>query len=79
MTSTALEIGYEDVHHPYNDEETDLQKVAIAQQWSAGPGYWARPVIRAYAAAFFGDQAEAARSEGIDGDIQIGAQIEAWW
>ena len=79
VTSTALEIGYEDVHHPYNDEETDLQKVAIAQQWSAGPGYWARPVIRAYAAAFFGDQAEAARSEGIDGDIQIGAQIEAWW
>lgn len=46
---------------------------------SAGPGYWARPVIRAYAAAFFGDQAEAARSEGIDGDIQIGAQIETWW
>jgi maltoporin len=54
--------------------------VAIAQQWQAGPGYWARPVIRAYAATFFGDEAEAARGgEGIDGDIQIGAQIEAWW
>lgn len=78
MSSTTLEIGYEDVHQPFNDEKTDLHKIAIAQQWSVGPGYWARPFIRVYAASFFGDQAEAARSEGIDGDIQVGTQIKAW-
>lgn len=80
VSSTALELGYDDVHQPFNDESTDLKKVAIAQQWSAGDGYWARPVIRLYAASFFGDQAESARGgEGIDGDIQLGAQLEAWW
>lgn len=80
ITSTALELGYLDEHQPYNDEAATLQKVAVSQQWSAGPGYWARPVIRTYAAAFFGDQAENARGgEGVDGDIQVGLQVEAWW
>lgn len=81
VSSTAVEIGYDDVTFNGVDAESqDLQKVAVAQQWQAGPGYWARPVIRTYAAAFFGDQATGARGgEGIDGDIQIGAQIEAWW
>ncbi|MGB1950631.1 MAG: maltoporin LamB [Marinobacter sp.] len=81
ISSTAVEVGYDNVTFNGVDAESqDLQKVAVAQQWQAGPGYWARPVIRTYAAAFFGDQAEGARGgNGIDGDIQIGAQIEAWW
>ena len=37
-------------------------------------------MIRLYAASFFGDQAKNARGgDGVDGDIQLGAQIEAWW
>jgi len=80
VLSTAIEVGYSETDRPWFDDSQDLGKFAIAQQWQAGPGYWARPVIRAYAATFFGDEAEAARGgEGIDGDVQIGAQIEAWW
>lgn len=81
VLSTAIEVGYDDVQYAGVDSEsTDLQKVAIAQQWSAGGSYWARPVIRAYAATFFGDRAEAAREgDGVDGDIQLGIQMEAWW
>ncbi|MEO9524859.1 maltoporin LamB [Marinobacter alexandrii] len=80
VMSTAIEVGYSETDRPWFDDSQDLGKFAIAQQWQAGPGYWARPVIRAYAATFFGDEAEAARSgEGVDGDVQIGAQIEAWW
>lgn len=80
VMSTAIEVGYSDTDRPWFAESQDLGKFAVAQQWQAGPGYWARPVIRAYAATFFGDEAENARGgEGIDGDIQIGAQIEAWW
>lgn len=80
VMSTAIEVGYSDTDRPWFTESQDLGKFAIAQQWQAGPGYWARPVIRAYAATFFGDEAEGARGgEGVDGDIQIGAQIEAWW
>ena len=80
FSSTALEVGYVDEHQPWAEDSTTLQKVALAQQWSAGPGYWARPVIRAYVASFFGDQAESARGgEGVDGDLQLGLQMEAWW
>lgn len=80
VMSTAIEVGYSDTDRPWFAESQDLGKFAVAQQWQAGPGYWARPVIRAYAATFFGDEAENARGgEGIDGDIQVGAQIEAWW
>ncbi len=80
IMSTAVELGYSETDRPWFASSQDLAKVAIAQQWQAGPGYWARPVIRTYAATFFGDEAESARGgEGIDGDIQIGAQIEAWW
>ena len=80
VMSTAIELGYSDTDRPWFEESQDLGKFAVAQQWQAGPGYWARPVIRTYAATFFGDEAENARGgEGIDGDIQIGAQIEAWW
>ncbi|MDG5500583.1 maltoporin LamB [Marinobacter sp. BGYM27] len=80
VSSTALEVGYDNVKSTGPSDKEDLQKVAIAQQWSAGEGYWARPVIRVYAAAFFGDQAEAARSgDGVDGDVQLGVQMEAWW
>ena len=80
VMSTAIEVGYSETDRPWFDDSQDLGKFAVAQQWQAGPGYWARPVIRAYAATFFGDEAEAARGgEGVDGDVQIGAQIEAWW
>lgn len=81
VSSTAIEIGYDDVQwNGVNAESNDLQKIAIAQQWQAGPGYWARPVIRLYAASFFGDQAKNAPYRGdVEGDINIGAQIEAWW
>ncbi|WP_416396226.1 carbohydrate porin [Allohahella sp. A8] len=80
FSSTTFELGYADEHQPFSDDSTELQKIAIAQQWSAGPGYWARPVIRAYVASFFGDQAESARGgEGVDGDLQLGLQMEAWW
>lgn len=81
IMSTAIEAGYDDVtYNGVNAQSQNLQKIAVAQQWSAGSGYWARPSIRVYAASFFGDRAEAARSgDGIDGDLQIGAQFEAWW
>ncbi|MFC4260007.1 carbohydrate porin [Marinobacter lacisalsi] len=79
VSSTAVEIGYDNVQQPWMSKDMDLQKIAVAQQWSAGPGYWARPVIRFYAASYFGDQAENARGDGIEGDIRVGAQLEAWW
>ncbi len=79
VMSTAVEIGYsKDEGYPFEGDngDHDLAKIMVAQQWSAGRGFWARPQIRLYAGSFFGDDAEA-RDD--DGNFRIGAQIEAWW
>lgn len=88
VSSTALELGYSNVKTAGDSSSHGLEKVTIAQQWSAGPGYWARPVIRAYVSSFFGKDAENALNStvngvtqkvGVNGDIQAGVQFEAWW
>lgn len=80
IMKTTLEVGYDSGYYDGSvwstDNDKDLQKVVIAQEWSAGPGFWARPTIRVYAGSFFGDRAE---DRDDDGNIRVGAQVEAWW
>lgn len=73
---TSLEVGYTSEDGVGTTESSDLSKVVIAQEWSAGPSFWARPTIRLYAGSFFGDRAE---DRDDDGNIRVGAQVEAWW
>ncbi|WP_097458800.1 maltoporin LamB [Mangrovitalea sediminis] len=80
VSSTALELGYSSVENTGSTSSADLEKVTLAQEWQAGPGFWARPVIRAYVTSFFGNVAKDAQNkQGVDGDIQVGVQMEAWW
>ncbi|MTI13929.1 maltoporin [Sansalvadorimonas verongulae] len=92
--STALELGYDKVkksvvHKDDNGKPTDfknsnLTKITLAQQWSAGTGYWARPQIRV-----FGTYAKWNKdSKGKIGGTPFadktkgwtyGAQGEIWW
>ncbi|MFM9271984.1 maltoporin [Halomonas elongata] len=95
--STALELG-----HDYIDPEADdgigsrsLTKFTLAQQWAAGVGGYARPVIRLFAtyANWDGDPLQedggsAAISAGdaggaIDIDdndgLTVGVQMDVWW
>ncbi|MGK9065043.1 maltoporin [Stutzerimonas chloritidismutans] len=85
VMSTALEFGYDRIDPQADGERTrDLKKITLAQQWSAGRSFWARPQIRAFAtyAMWDGDRYNAA-SESIDaGDddgLTFGVQVEAWW
>ena len=73
--STQLEVGYYNQEDPWMAEDSDLNKVAIAQAWSPlqNGGFWARPQIRVFAAKFGGDQ------KIDDADTMVGAQVEAWW
>ncbi|GAA5219298.1 maltoporin LamB [Corallincola platygyrae] len=82
IMKTTLEVGYDKVQEAWMDDKQDLYKVMVAQEWSAGRSFWARPTIRLYAGSFWGDQAEnntAGDSGGDDGNIRVGAQVEAWW
>ena len=71
---TSLEVGYTSEDGVDTTESSDLSKVVIAQEWSAGPSFWARPTIRLYAGSFF-----RAEDRDDDGNIRVGAQVEAWW
>jgi len=83
--STALEFGYDHIDPQAKGEKSrDLKKITLAQQWSAGRSFWARPQIRVFAtyAMWDGGKYNAA-SESIDaGDdngLTFGVQAEAWW
>ena len=83
--STALELGYDRVD-PQDDgmETADLTKLTLAQQWSAGRGAFARPVLRAFVtyANWDGDVYNAASESidmGVNDGVTVGLQAEAWW
>lgn len=88
IMSTALEVGYDQVENAFELNgsmvDSELAKVTIAQQWSAGRGYWARPQVRVFGTyAKWNDQSKgriggAAFADETDG-FTFGVQMEAWW
>ena len=88
IMSTALEVGYDQVENSINIngsmKDSKLTKVTIAQQWSAGRGYWARPQVRVFGTyakwndaskGRVGGEAFADKTNG----VTFGVQMEAWW
>lgn len=58
------------------------QKYTIAQAWSAGKGFWARPELRVYASYLKdGGDGENLTFNGStdDNTMNFGVQAEAWW
>lgn len=58
------------------------QKFTLAQAWSAGPGFWARPELRVYASYIkdSGDGDNLSFNGGSDDNTwNFGVQAEAWW
>ena len=81
---TYVEAGYfkDTVDFANGDSDsTDGTKYTLAQAWSAGRGFWARPEIRVYASYLQQDGAFAADSNGKaqDDSFNVGVQAEAWW
>ncbi|MBD3896078.1 maltoporin [Halomonas sp. ML-15] len=93
--STALELGHDYVDPENGDDSRRLTKVTLAQQWAAGLGGFARPVIRVFGtyANWNGDALQADRSSrsidaGAAGDainiddndgLTFGVQMDVWW
>ncbi len=85
IMSSAVELGYDQVENGVaNDVDSKVGKITIAQQWSAGRGYWARPQIRVFGTyAKWNDDSKgqvggAAFADETSG-FTFGVQMEAWW
>ncbi|MHB0775909.1 maltoporin [Halomonas sp. WWR20] len=85
IMSTAVELGYDRVDPQESGLETaDLTKLTLAQQWSAGRGAMARPVIRTFVTYANWDgavynAASESIEDGEDDGLTYGVQFEAWW
>jgi maltoporin len=57
-----------------------LQKVTIAPQITAGPGYFARPQLRVFA-TYANWNKDSGKIDGMNSrsNMSVGTQVEAWW
>ena len=87
IMSTAVEVGFDNVTNSVGenkDKSSQLTKVTLAQQWSAGRGTFARPQIRVFVTgATWNDDSKGeiggkAYVNDTNG-ITYGIQMEAWW
>ncbi|GAA4497096.1 maltoporin [Pseudaeromonas paramecii] len=64
-----------------SETSTDGTKFTLAQAWSAGSGFWARPELRVFVSYLSQDGAFAADKSGTaqDDAWNFGVQAEAWW
>ncbi|MDE1948474.1 MAG: carbohydrate porin [Burkholderiales bacterium] len=82
--SVAVEGGYDSVEK-FDGTHLKLAKLTVAPQLSLAPGFWARPVLRAFVTyAKWNDAAAAAGiANGVYGTatngMNVGVQAEAWW
>ncbi|WP_413112291.1 carbohydrate porin [Thaumasiovibrio sp. DFM-14] len=69
--STVVELGH--ANEKVNGDSNDITKVTLAQQWTAGDNFWARPSIRAFVTNYSGDSVKD------KAETMAGVQVEAWW
>jgi maltoporin len=80
---TILEAGYSQDDN--DGSKTTNSKFTIAQAWSAGSSFWARPELRVYASYLNQDaDGQTDGSYKFNGgesksQMQVGVQVEAWW
>ncbi|WP_139477347.1 maltoporin [Aeromonas veronii] len=83
VMKTIAEVGYFKDNKDVNGVKTssDGAKYTLAQAWSAGSSFWARPEIRVFASYMQQDGNFRENSNGIKQDDawNFGVQAEAWW
>ncbi|RTZ18035.1 maltoporin LamB [Vibrio aquaticus] len=78
---TVFELGYFADETKKSGTTTDAagSKVTVAQAWSAGSSFWARPEIRVYGSYFMDHEGESFNGKTDDSEFSVGIQMEAWW
>jgi maltoporin len=79
---TTVELGISENQLSNQTESQKLEKIILAHEITPDIGLMTRPVLRFYTGAFFDNAAEnitSSKTTGEDGNIRLGAQLEAWW
>lgn len=79
---TVFEAGYfhDDMKVAAGDKnKASGSKLTVAQAWSAGSSFWARPEIRIYGSYFMDHEADSFANKTDDSEFSVGIQMEAWW
>lgn len=64
----------------HSDVKDGGYKLTLAQAWSAGPGWWARPEIRVFASYLKNSEDQLIFDSNSQKDTwNFGVQAEAWW
>ncbi|NRD75453.1 maltoporin [Shewanella sp. VB17] len=83
IMKTIVELGYHKDNSTFNGDNisNNGSKYTIAQAWSAGPGFMARPEIRVFASYITADGQFRPDEYGVlqDNAWNFGIQAEAWW
>ncbi|MBP0603062.1 maltoporin [Aeromonas sanarellii] len=88
FNKTIFEGGVFKDKTSYNNGGSDKDggyKLTLAQAWSAGSSFWARPEIRVFASYLADTEADSSGSKNSfeggtsDDTWQVGVQAEAWW
>ena len=78
VMKTVFEAGYDKMDNPDWGQVEKLQKYTVAQAWSAGRSFWARPELRAYVSYAKSDD-DNKFGTGKSDNTSVGFQAEAWW
>ncbi|HHQ4585125.1 TPA: carbohydrate porin, partial [Aeromonas hydrophila] len=83
FNKTIFEGGYFKEKNTFTnkaDEKDAGYKLTLAQAWSAGSSFWARPEIRVFASYLANDEDKKVFEGDTSKDTyQVGVQAEAWW
>ncbi|MDX2322187.1 MAG: maltoporin LamB [Moritella sp.] len=74
---TILELGV--FSESQGSTDKGGSKATIAQAWSMGDSFWARPEIRVFASYLTDDEGTTMGSSKGDSDYTVGMQVEAWF
>ncbi|MDN2482522.1 maltoporin [Vibrio agarivorans] len=73
---TLFEAGY--AMDDTDGDDKSISKFTVAQAWTAGSSFWARPEIRVYGTYLSSDENDF-NGKRDDSQFQFGVQAEAWW
>ncbi|MGD8232845.1 maltoporin LamB [Vibrio sp. TRT 1302] len=78
---TVFEAGYfaDETKKSGTTKDASGSKLTVAQAWSAGSSFWARPEIRVYGSYFMDHEADSFAKGTDDSEFSVGIQMEAWW
>jgi len=75
---TIMELGYFDSTNGLGQDDSG-SKITIAQAWSIGKSFWARPELRVFASYLKDSDDKSEFGANKDTNVIVGVQVEGWF